>query len=483
MNFSLEFGLSPQLGLDSWEPIADPAGELVPLENAVKANPDSPERWLRIARLRALLGDHKGASQAGATARKLLRQRLAEKSDSVETMLALAEALPAGEKEEAATLCRAAVVKAPTNWRCQMILGKILDAQSSAILNPGRTNANPGAADETSVQRTRSHALAEEAERAFGEAIRLAPGESEPLLHRGLFHASQAQLTAEDPSARGDRRPQEIVLTAIENKVLPDLKGAEKANPGDYRLLAIRLAVQLTAATSPAANRDGQLTESARGELVEGISKLRRIAEESTAPSSSAGAWESMAVVQYLGLHDTSGADESARRALVVQEGRPRAWNLRAAILLETKRFDDLMTLFEDRLKRTNSLEIHLMAAKIAFNQKRMEGVVPHLEKAGEINPKSGLVLAFRSSYATYQMLDGGEYDVARSATEEAMEGLKTMPPSDERNRIALFVWTNAAVMLAAHNDLAAAREVLVQVRSKFQGDEYVEAIAKIIGE
>jgi hypothetical protein len=477
INVEINYRFSPAEGLDAIDEPDDPAGAAEALVEGMKGVPADAEQWEKVSKLRGLAGDEKGSSEARKNAVRLYRERVSAAPDAIEPMSALALSLPPSAAEEAETIARGLVARAPEAVLPRLTLGQVLFDRESAALSIAWSNSAAGNSAAASAEFSEIEKLAIEARRQFDLAVEQGPKAMQPRLKRALFTFFDVGFIAQDPGHRGVKSMDEFTLEALKAQVVPDLREAARLNPEDYRLPAMRLYVQAMIANRPAP------PDSLRDDLVAGIGELRRRAETAKSPTAAAAMLEVAGIVQYLGLHDAAGAEESAKHALQLDSNRARTWKLRLSLMMEAKRLDDIAAALEARLKTTNTVEILLMTAKVAFMQKKAALAGAQIDSAERLGPSNPVVAAFRSAYSVFTAAALGEWDAASRDIQKAMERVNEMEPSEQRALLAANVWANGAALEALKGNLPEARRLIAEAKSAIPSSDYVAEIQSIIGD
>lgn len=479
-SFSLElnFGYTAEQGLEAWDPPINPPVEIAKLERAMTGGLGDGTNWLKIAKLRAQLKDDPGATAARAKAVAVFRRQLAAQPGELQAMAALGDALPQAESDEAERLLRAAVAKAPGVWWCQLALAKFLHSQALTAQMSGEKV--PATAEVLAKART----LSEEAGRHFDLAVELAPGQHEPPLQRAMFHWMRAMYPPRGSDGAAAHPDSAAVNETFKTAVLPDLRRARAASPDDFRLVALQIWM-LVISSMP---EDGahfsvdRLPETVRRELLDGVAKLRRLAEQASSSERAAATWEALGMLQMGLLQDRRGAEESVASALKLQPGRPRAWNLRAGLLLDSSDNRAAFQAFlEETLRRTNTAKVRLFLAKVQFEAKRPEAAAASVAEALKLEPDDlparACDLTLRLQSAKTEM----ELSEVQRSLEDAIKRLESFQPESERPTLAQHLWTTIAIHVALTGEMAEADQLIRQVRERFPESEYAKEVAEIL--
>lgn len=479
VNLELNFGFNSRQGLEAWDPVIDPAAEIARLEKAMVQSDADAERWLKIARLRGELNDEAGARAAHDRGMALLRERLKARPDDARAMAALGEALPTDEAE-AERLLRGAVSRAPRDWQCHLSLARWLSAR---WMISTRMPAEAGEENRPIPDRATLEALDREAREHFDEAVDLAPKEVEPLLQRAL-HRWMTASSASRPDGPGDagKEPQSA-RQLMSTVVLPDVRAAERTSPDDFRLLALRLFfLGMSAAPEEASGPVASaVPEYIRRELLDGLARMRRLAEGATEPGRAAAVWEAMGMLQFSLLQDAEGALESTRRALSLQPGRPRAWGLQLALLHEGPS-EKFLGFLEETVRRTNTARVRIYLAKEHYNKGRLEAAAREVKEALRLEPENptarGCDLALRlRSARTMEEFIALKLDMDKLAPQ-----FPSIPDPAARQMLAENVWVNSVILAALAGEMETARSNLAKARKAIPDSKYAAEIASILG-
>jgi tetratricopeptide (TPR) repeat protein len=167
---------------------------------------------------------------------------------------------------------------------------------------------------------------------------------------------------------------------------------------------------------------------------------------------------------------DSTGAETSLRRALTLDPSREQAWDMLTSLTAEAKRYEDLVSLCEERLKRKDIARTRLLLAYTYEKLNRLDQAeeqvqaalklepedftanlalavlllkrsddVAVLSRAGELLNKAGEII--RESPTPVQWMDysttGGIYLALRGSLEEARQQLKRVLEYDLHNEAA----------------------------------------------
>jgi len=470
LNIGIRFGFDVS-GLESWDPVVDPAGEAFRLERQMAERPDNAAGWLELARLQRLAGNTNEARHSEEKAVTRRRQELADRPDDARAMAALAAALPAAQYAEAERLLHAAVARDPKDWKCELELARLLSLHKDLeFLAPD--SSRDGRPDEEFLKRATVRVT--EAGVHFDRAVELGPRELDPRLSRIAFHFLKVTVieAATGISADPERRGRELA---------PDLQVASELSPDDFRILAMKIGF-LSLTQPPDDRSEGMnLSSESRREVLDTLARLDRLAEKAGSPEKTAAILEARAILQYLLLGDTAGASENSRRSLQLQPGRPRAWALRFGTLLDQNDDAAVRLFLEETLRRTNTALVNLCLAKVEWRQKRPEKAAERVRAALDLEPELLAARAAEAAIRLQQARTEEELAAVAGRLSAAMKSADEVADPSERANLIEHLWTTAAICAGLSGDWKSAHWILGEVASKYPKGPYLLAVGEIL--
>lgn len=414
------FNLEPQFGrnwgVTAEEDIADPQAELIQLSAGLKNVPSEAPLRLRLHRLALLVGDTNALAHRDAAIAGFRTLAQANPADPIPAV-GLARILwQAGQDDAAEVLLRTITEKFPQHWPAWILLGETLASRSLKVFTEWGTNAppNPLAAYVAGVLKPQGDAQAarslfDESIQCLDKAAKLAPEDPKMWAARlpFLLDREMRRRVLADPAAPQDR--QAAVSLVNQAAAAPDVEAVLARLPDDYRLLGLSIYLRILPELAEARvrlgiNQDGSravdsLRSNTRAWVRERQARLESLATNdvagaATSPSRRAGAAEMAAAYQYVLWANASAAERLARLSLELDPSRQRAMELVVAGLVNTRRWSELESLCEQRLRAFDSPLPRLLLAKAQFNAGRKEAALTSLAAASEKFPQHRLLLA-----------------------------------------------------------------------------------------
>ena len=397
--------LDPTRGFDLTWPRVEAAKEVAEVKQSLRRDAGDAARYGRLAALYSELGDAPRSQAALKRALELYRQQAAGESDNGKLMAGYGETLRLlGQYDEAQRVLRRAVKAAPKEWQCHAALGRCLASQAlAALLADG---SQPAAAPPlplpsvkpTPVQLEKAQKLVAEAFEAHDHAVSLAPDQPEVYVGRASAQGGRGWLEAVACLAGGEEMDLSKHLVAVFcPEALADLEQAARRKPKDARAWGT-LAFCRVLAASAAQGRPtieqvfGQqgwtsLPDQARASVRQAVSSLEELSQ-SGEPTAAAAALEVLGVIQHFFLADKRAAEANLRRAVELDPSRQQAWESLVALLLDSDRTQELLSLCESRLKHQDTARNRLLLAKALERLKHHDRLLAQTQAALERYPE-----------------------------------------------------------------------------------------------
>lgn len=346
----------------------DTLAEISRLRLQLRHDPSDAELQLRIGDLYSRINDHVSARKACGRAAEYFRQRVEAQPDDALLLAGFGRALQgAGKSDEAESVLRKAVAIAPKEWHCHVALGRFLDADARRNLSSEHLSSSRVALARRQL---------DEAGKSFEEGVKLAPKEGEVYFRRGMHRSISAMLLNEIRIADGE--PRQEVLAAngqFSQAALDDLKQASRLRPNDFALMGNVALFEIYTINS----REGRmnwadfslnsLPEQTQRSIRGLEARLESLGQDPD-PRTASGALEVLGILQGPVLREPGNCIATLRRAVAIDPSCEQAWDILAANLARSRRFDELVAICEDRVRRQESARSHLMLAK-AFEKTR----------------------------------------------------------------------------------------------------------------
>lgn len=480
IQLSVRFGFNTEDGMDSWDPVLDPAGEAQKLEGILARRTPSAAEWERLALLQFRAGLTNAADATRARWVRQCRDSLAARPDDARRMAELGTALTGSAEDEAEKLLRAAAAKAPSDPGCQIALSRWLVGEALRL----QAAASGGTGSETPpASETREHIRqwVGEARQALDRAVESAPDDVDARVQRVLFHWFRAAGMLGKDALGGDLPAGSMDVNILRGYVLPDLRKAGRLAPEDFRTLALSLWLGALCDVSEQGGSDGVQSAEARKTAVAGIETLRQLAERAETQERAAAIWESRAILQFTQLNDPVGAGESAARALELQSARPRAWAIYAAALKVAGEKERLTLFLEQTLRRTNTVQVHLMLARMHDRENRRDAAVREVAAALALDSANLQARAWDATLKLRSASKDAEYADIGGILQDCLGRVPTWEPASDRAALMEHLATTSAVCMALAGEQDQARQLLKQILRQYPESEYAAEVERIL--
>ncbi len=468
---------------------SDPPAEIAALQKELGGSGDA-ERHFRLAELYYEIKADKQAETNLSQAVALFRRQaeLQPQAGLVRARLGAALALQKKD-DEAVSVIRAAVRLAPTEWKCQVALGKVLNAHATDLLmmEAGK-DAKPAQAMDlfaaiigrklTPAQLAELRQSTQEAARCFDRAVALAPQEPEVYLQRGVALGLRSYLDKAIAFANGEEKDPAVVAKAMfTTESQADFLQVTRLRPKDYRAIAIaawlEAMIQLVqAGKSPAS--DGPpwsvLPDKSRRSITAALAQLENLAQDPDARLA-AGAAEAMALFEVMILGNQPKALASLRRAVALDPAREQSWDMLTGLLAgEPGTSGELLSVCEARVKKKDSARNRIMLAKACAESKQLDKAEAQVRAALKQEPRD-----FTANLALAALLLKQKDDGALAQAARRLDMLDQIQERDGQQTLDLIL--TRSIHLALMDDVEAARKVLRQVLATDKDNEEAKEI------
>jgi tetratricopeptide (TPR) repeat protein len=376
------FSLNSEEGFAILEGKADAPREIVELRKQLKSDSSDAERYSRLGELYTKLNDAKKAAEVFDKSASLFRQRVAMRPDDAELLASFGRALwAANQSEEAESVLRRAVQLDAQRAASWQTLGHFLESEAKRALVPGQSSNRSRLQPETLLaeiarnrppgeQLVRARKLADEASACFDKAVLVSTNSSEAYLQRALHKSFDGFLQNVFAFLQGEKTELRDVMQGMFSKdCVPDFKKAAELSTSDYRPVVMAAFFESFAST-PAKGHARmswpiweQLPDATQKSIRAAITRLENLGQEPEAKEA-AGALQSLAVLQGYVVGDRTGAERSARRAVLLDPRREQAWDLLTGFLLQPEKYDELRNICEERVRQKESARNRILLAK-----------------------------------------------------------------------------------------------------------------------
>jgi tetratricopeptide (TPR) repeat protein len=477
--FQSNWSFDPEAGFTLGSSSEDVSLQINALQKKLKNNLNDAEAFLQLGDLYATNHDAGLAQKMWAKSADLFRRRLESQPDDELLLAGLGHALQGtGRLPEAESILRKAVQLAPKQWRCRVALGRLLDAAAR-----GDIVQLAAAAGSTPPPVALAQRRVSEAGECFDQAVALAPEEAEVYFRRGLHRCLRNIIQAAVRVAGGESKDDvEQLNHTFPAEALDDLQHASRLRPQDYALIGNTVLFEIYSASA----RQGEVNWSAftwtalpdksQRDIRESITRLENLAEESD-PQLAAGALEALGILEGQVLHEPRSAATHLRRALALNPSRDQAWEALVAVLAQSARYEDLLTVCEDRLKQNDTPRAHLLLAKAyeklkLWDESEAEILIAVKQEPNNFTATLALAALLLKHSGDDSFLPQANTWLGRS------EMLLNQTPAPERNLQQVIDLTlTRSIYFALTDEVAAAREFAEAVIKRDQSNKLAQDI------
>ncbi|MGC8989762.1 MAG: hypothetical protein ACP5MD_06540, partial [Verrucomicrobiia bacterium] len=335
-------------------------------------SPANAMQYVRLGRLCHEIGDSGTANVAFSTAARLFEQQNAESSVDGKVLAAYGEAIAgAGRADDAERVLRRSVRVSELEWETHAALGRLLtDSAVGSVTRDSTRLVGPGHDLGWLTDRRGFSISSERLERvqnqigdaisALDRAIELGSGESEPRVWRAAAKSAKCYVEAVSGAREGGRQePARRLAALFPAELAVDLAEAARLSPTNARVLSM-WAIYPLLTSYPAGSSGGSKAlalheawgsapDDVRARVRQAMSRLDALAQADE-PWTAAAAMEMLGSIQLFVVRDTSGAENNLRRASLLDSERGQ--DALAVLLIDSGRWDELIALCEEQLKR-----------------------------------------------------------------------------------------------------------------------------------
>ncbi len=373
-------------GFEMMSQQGDAKREIEEINKLLVGNGADAPRHFRLACLYAEAGDRNQGAIALDRALTLYRQQDAGQSDNGKLLAAYGEALnAAGRTAEAERVLRQGIKVAPREWTCRVALGRFLTREAFGSLLGGERKSDGLSPLPSSVadllarkpsagQVEKARKLADDSVEQYNEAVSLAPSEPEAHAGRALCLSGRNMVKTAIRIASGEESdPARFATAPFTAEALPDLQQVARLRPKDHRAIGTAVlfevfCVEVERGASQVgsligATGWGNMPDTTRESVPGAVGRLEELGQSGDS-FQAAGALAVLGAIQCLVIQDQSGAEANLRRAVKLDPSRDAAWELLMGIVATNRRFPELQTLAETRLKAVDTPRNRLILAK-----------------------------------------------------------------------------------------------------------------------
>lgn len=403
------FSFTKGIVLEGWtDEVPRHEQEIRTVLQALKGDASDAERYQRLAALYSQDGDDANARRCIRLAVGLYRDRGAAKSKDAAVVTAFARALfDAGEFDECEPVARRAAGINPKDWQPWSMQGSILSQRAFTNLW-GSASYQIDSLDLAAVAARANRfptAAMRAADKEFGKAMEaadralaLAPNEPKVYFDRLGIDTIGAILVALKKVTQGaDWDASRLHAEVFSTNTLNDLWRIADLTPHDPKPLLIAAMFEFTTASlrgnAKSTTGDGgdqsvgpRLSSEALRKIRQADARLRTLSL-GTNKATALNAAQCRGLMQYVALEDPIQAESVLKRVLAEDPSRESVWALLCAIAAEDRRFGDVLSFCETRLKAKDDAKVRVAQAKACVSLNRLEEAGGHAEKAVALSP------------------------------------------------------------------------------------------------
>jgi tetratricopeptide (TPR) repeat protein len=357
----------------------DYSAEIATLRKELRGDASDAERFTRLVTLYAKANDKTNSAAAAGKALERWRQRVELQPDKGPLLTQFGESLSGAEKyEEAESVLRKAARIAPAEWKCWIALGCFLDGKAQRAL--GSDSLQTGEKLFASIfekppaahQVKEAEKLLDEADECFNKAATTAPKEAETFFERAVHRSMRNAYRSVFRILRGETTDRTDIFRAFFTPdCIPDFREVVRLSPKDYLAIggcaffeAWSQALQKRATVQSGEDLWNLLPDETRQSILSLFARLEHLSE-SPDPRLAAGAFTSLAVARSFVRGDFPGAITNLRRALALVPSSDMTMDLLVSLHASEARFDELLPLCEQNLKRKDTIRNRIVLAKV----------------------------------------------------------------------------------------------------------------------
>jgi tetratricopeptide (TPR) repeat protein len=492
ISFQPDWTFDPEHGFSLGSGTDDKRAAIESLRGQLKFNDRDAELQQQLAELYRGVGDATNSRDAWTQAAEYYRKRVAAQPEDAVLLSGLGTSLEGiGHDPEAESYLRRAVETAPTQWKCRVALGRFLDDEAHrAVIEPPApaTGANNAPASDSAGPTAENSALAlkwlDEAGDCFDRAVVEAPHEAEVYYRRATHRTLQTVIANRLREAGGTG---DSVIDPFDGcfstENLADLRHAATLSPADYRLAGAAAMFELYSVTVNKGKGDWShlswngLPGKSQASIGGAITRLQDLSQNPN-PETAAGSLEVLGILQGPILHEPGPSIANLERAVTLQPSRGQAWEVLVAMLAQTGRYDEMLTVCEDQLKHDESPEPHLLLAKAHEKLQQWDDSEEEARLAVSDDPNDpvaslslGTLLLKRSRNDTDALSEADDW---LSRSEDA---LKQVPPGRRNRQAVIDLTLTRGIYFALSGEIDTGRKWVQTVIDRDKDNEFARQI------
>lgn len=447
--------------------------QIVTLRKQIRGDASDAERYYRLCKFCARVGDKKAAEEASRAAAKLYRRQLKAAPDDNHLLTRLALCLDSEEGQE--KLLRRIVRRAPGEYTAWVALGDILqgralgalglDIEEMKKLAMAGLLGKPSETRQVKVRVEKSLELLEEARACLDKALAVDPPEAEVWFRAGTARfwgeAIRFYLRGKDANSLADLFTPEHLFS---------FRRAAELGPEDYNLVgwaAFYEAFSCLLRDRPKAPAEVKcfldgLPEKTRRSVQADLAQLEKLAKG----SDKIGAAVCSEMLGMFHLFLTNNPGRSAAwlgRAVKLDPKRDRAWTWLLGVLEWQKRYEDALTASREYTSFKDTAHAHYLAAKAHEALKQWERAEAEVTIALSRDPDS---LEALLGLAALLLRRSGQGAALKEAG-QVLDRAEKLLAKDDSDTYRLDYAVSLGICLGLKGDHAAARRLLERVLEK----------------
>lgn len=434
----------------------DARAEITKLRKQLTHTPADAEIDLRLAEVYASINEFAGARKSWTHAADLFRKRVELQPDDAQLRAGFGQALQGcGKMDEAESTLREAVRLAPKEWRCRVALGRFLDAKARGDLAIG-----PATADKIALAK----AELAEADGCFEKAASLAPDEGQVFFRRGLHRSLETTLLNQIRIIEGEPANEVLKSSQFSEAALADLQRASRLEPENHALIGSVVLFEIYAANPPEGRMNwadfswSTLPEKTQDSLRDAVARLQSLGQNPD-PQEAAGALEVLGILQGPVLHESRNCAATLRRAVALDPSREQAWEALASALAQMGRYDDLLSICQDRVRQKESARAHLLLAKALEKLRQWEASENEIMEALRMAPNNFSANLAEAALVLRRGQDDGAFGEANSWLARSERLLGETPATQRNTQLVVDLTLTRSIYFALTDQLDEARQ------------------------
>jgi tetratricopeptide (TPR) repeat protein len=457
----------------------DLATQISALRKQLKGDPSDAESQLRLGELQSRLTDIYSAGKSFNVAAELFRRRIETQGPDAMLLCGLGRALQgAGRSEEAESVLRKAVGIAPKEWRCRVALGRFLDSSAHQNILTGSDHGKllPGKV-------ALSRRQLSEADECFDKAASLAPEEGEVYFRRGMHRSLEAMLLNQIDLAQGELRRDVLASRSQFSAVaLADLQHASRLRAKDYALIGNTVLFEIYNVTARQDRMNwndfswNSLPEKTQHSILNAETRLENLGQDFDSRVAG-GALEVLGILQGPILRDSRNCVVTLHRTVVLDPSREQAWDILSSALAQAHRYDELLSICQERVREKESSRAHLLLGKAFEKMHQWDEAEAEILESVRLAPNSFTANLAEAALVLRRGQDADMLMDANSWLARAERLLGELPATQRNQQTIIELTLTRSIYFALTDQLDAARQWANAVLSQDKNNPVAQQI------